>query len=483
MAEFLRLPNFKGCKVAAGALLPPGSARVTHLANPAERLKDIPPKTGDMVTAEIPCRKVLDDKERKKRKAEAKVAANVAGVDIQAERVAGNKDAGKEGTSRKKRRVCLEAPVKPNSEHVSSPTPLNHAHPLETLADKEHASPHASADRMSFLQNQTDEHATPPSVVNANELVIGEEGGGGQENVDHAFANEGHGDNEGGLSRLQTQPSHIRHSGQHLETVEKPACDKVVPNVVSYSAGRFGNLPFTPQWGLTNSCHMDNSRVCRDMMSNLFTLADHEFFNEGVRDEPAIKRSWKLLCQSAQQQANTLLRFKALTEEHANLVYAHKSWKDVKAHYKECKKELVKERLEELEEEKKESEQLNTEQADRIKQLKEALRQSEADAHQLRLDRERYAIEAGNGEMVRRRIINKYLPTFVRRLHQSIEYKRSLGEAFSLAIGKGFTYGISISRKDPNIQAILKATPNVDPASSDIFMETYEKLLLRVSIM
>ncbi|GJV76967.1 hypothetical protein Tco_1508551 [Tanacetum coccineum] len=372
------------CKLPLRALLPRAQLGLTHLANPAERLKDIPLKTGDMVTAEIPCRKVLDDKERKKRKAEAKVAANVAGVDIQAERVAGNKDAGKEGTSRKKRRVCLEAPVKPNSEHVSSPTPLNHVHPLETLADKEHASPHASADRMSFLQNQTDEHATPPSVVNANELVIGEAGGGGQENVDHAFANEGHGDNEGGLSRLQTQPSHIRHSGQHLETVEMPC----VPT--GYSAGRFG-----------------------------------------VRDEPAIKRSWKLLCQSAQQQANTLLRFKALTEEHANLVYAHKSWKDVKAHYKECKKELVK--------------------ADRIKQLKEALRQSEADAHQLRLDRERYAIEAGNGEMVRRRIINKYLPTFVRRLHQSIEYKRSLGEAFSLAIGKGFTYGISISRKDPKI--------------------------------
>ncbi|GJX92104.1 hypothetical protein Tco_0345430 [Tanacetum coccineum] len=38
MAEFLRLPNFKGCKVTAGALLPPSAARVTHLATPAARL-------------------------------------------------------------------------------------------------------------------------------------------------------------------------------------------------------------------------------------------------------------------------------------------------------------------------------------------------------------------------------------------------------------------------------------------------------------
>ncbi|GKF62982.1 hypothetical protein Tco_0183036, partial [Tanacetum coccineum] len=190
----------------------------------------------------------------------------------------------------------------------------------------------------------------------------------------------------------------------------------------------------------------------------------------------------------------------------ANLVYTHESCKDVKARYKECRKELAKAQsaydektsaydqlskkyvgaltrekslqdiLEELEEEKKETEQLNSAQADRIKQLEEALRQSEADAHHLRLDKERYAVENSNGEMVRRRIINYYLPTFVRRLHQSAEYKRSLGEAFSLAIGKGFIDGISIGRKDPNVQAILKATPNVNPTSADIFMETYEKL-------
>ncbi|GKA63114.1 hypothetical protein Tco_0762720 [Tanacetum coccineum] len=75
MAEFLRLPNFKGCKVAAGTLLLPGAARVTHLAPPAGRLEDIPPKTGDMMVAKIPCRKFLDNKENKKRKAEEKTAA------------------------------------------------------------------------------------------------------------------------------------------------------------------------------------------------------------------------------------------------------------------------------------------------------------------------------------------------------------------------------------------------------------------------
>nr|GEW47902.1 hypothetical protein [Tanacetum cinerariifolium] len=271
MVEFLRLPNFKGCKVSAGALLPPGTTRVAHLASLAERLEDIPPKTGDMMTAKIPCRKVLNDKEKKKRKAEEKAVAHAA-----------------------------------------------------------------------------DENFT-------------------------AFVNEGHGDNEGGISGLQTQPSPLRPADL-FETLKKPACDKVVP------------------------------------------------------------------------------------EAKARALNLEKSLED---------------RVEELEEEIKKSEHLNSMQADRIKQLEEVLKQSEDDAHQLRLEREKFAVEAGNEEVVRCIIINQYLPTFVRWLHQSVEYKRSLGEVFSLAVGKGFIDGISIGRKEPDIQAFLKATPNVDLVSSDTFMDAY----------
>nr|GEW22120.1 hypothetical protein [Tanacetum cinerariifolium] len=115
-------------------------------------------------------------------------------------------------------------------------------------------------------------------------------------------------------------------------------------------------------------------------------------------------------------KANTLLRFEALTEVQANFVYAHESCKDMKVYYKECKKELgQQDRVEELEKEKS-------------------------------------------------------------KTKKSAEYKRSLGEAIYLAIGKGFIDGISIGHENPDIQAILKATPNVDPASSDTFMKTYEKL-------
>ncbi|GKD98757.1 hypothetical protein Tco_1382654 [Tanacetum coccineum] len=175
MAEFLQLPNFKGCKVAAGELLPPGSVRVTLLSIPAERLKDLPPKTGDTVTAELPCRKFLDDKEKKKRKAEAKAAVDAPGADTQVEKVVRDKGASKDG-AQKKRRVRVGTPVHPASEHVSSPIPLNHVKPLKILANEHYVSPNAFAG-----------------------------GEGVQENVDDAFANEGHGNN--GVGFLACRPS------------------------------------------------------------------------------------------------------------------------------------------------------------------------------------------------------------------------------------------------------------------------------------
>ncbi|GKE76790.1 hypothetical protein Tco_1542910, partial [Tanacetum coccineum] len=69
MAEFLRLPNLHGSKIVAGALLLPSESLETHLSTPATRLEDISPITGAMETAEVVCRKVIADMEKKKRKA------------------------------------------------------------------------------------------------------------------------------------------------------------------------------------------------------------------------------------------------------------------------------------------------------------------------------------------------------------------------------------------------------------------------------
>nr|GEY27303.1 hypothetical protein [Tanacetum cinerariifolium] len=130
--------------------------------------------------------------------------------------------------------------------------------------------------------------------------------------------------------------------GRRLDTLEEPTPENVVPDVeANYSAGHFGNFPFTPQWGLTDS---------------------------------------------------SLSAFNQLSKNYDGALIQEKGLQD---------------RLEELEEEKKEADQLNSSQADWIKQLEEAN-----------------------------------------------------GEVFSLVLRKGFMDGISIGREDADVQAILKATPN-----------------------
>nr|GEV13549.1 hypothetical protein [Tanacetum cinerariifolium] len=215
---FCVFPNFKGCKVSAGTLLPPGTTRVTHLAPPAGRLEDILPKTGDMIMAEMPCWKILDDKEKKRRKSEDKVTARAPAANVQVD-AAANKGVGKEGP-RKKRRVSVGPQVPHDLEYVSSPTPLNKAKPLEALANEGHASPPLSIGCMDTLRDQTDEHATSPRV---NE--------GGRGNTDASHAIEGHGDNEGGLFGLQTRPSPAHHSGRRLDTLEEPIPANIVSDV------------------------------------------------------------------------------------------------------------------------------------------------------------------------------------------------------------------------------------------------------------
>nr|GEZ85042.1 hypothetical protein [Tanacetum cinerariifolium] len=141
------------------------------------------------------------------------------------------------------------------------------------------------------------------------------------------------------------------------------------------------------------------------MLSNLLTLADYEFFN-GVPDHVALNKSWKKLGQ-----------------------YAHELCKDVKLRYNECKKKLAKlqaehkdksaahdlllkdyeaaltiekalhDRVDELEDEKKEWDNTQEKQATRIKQLETKLEESVTEAHQLRKERKDFAAKCGLGQM------------------------------------------------------------------------------------
>ncbi|GJT60140.1 hypothetical protein Tco_1003673 [Tanacetum coccineum] len=118
------------------------------------------------------------------------------------------------------------------------------------------------------------------------------------------------------------------------------------------------------------------------------------------------------------------------------------------------REEALKVKVAELEIGKKESDELVVSQAERIKSLEVSLKESETGVEQLRSDRKKFAIAAG----------------------KSKEYKESVGEVLSLVVGKGFIDGISLGRTKADVDALLKASPGVNPASSDLFMGEYLKL-------
>ncbi|GKG06962.1 hypothetical protein Tco_0329931, partial [Tanacetum coccineum] len=114
----------------------------------------------------------------------------------------------------------------------------------------------------------------------------GEQGENGRDDDQHVGPNvEGGGENNN--QNVSPHPSAHRTGGE-----------KTVSTGES-SASPFGELPFAPVWGITDSDRMVKFRHCRDMMSNIFTLADLASF-EGMDDREAVRRSWKLLCQSSQ---------------------------------------------------------------------------------------------------------------------------------------------------------------------------------------
>ncbi|PWA86563.1 transposase (putative), gypsy type [Artemisia annua] len=325
MSELLRFPNLDGIKVSAGAPLAEGEKHVTHTSEPAKTLKDVPAKSKLMKKAEQPCDKVIIARKKKEEATARKAAAGEGGKQKRA-----TGEGGSSRTVKKKNVEHMSSPER-SSNHVSSPNPISRADPLNILTDAPHAED-ANAERLVSLRHQEDEFESPLFDENVN--------------LDDAARH----DNEGAQNNVSIIPipSHttmpsvrasqaprrsFTHSSGHMDEAERAP------------VGHYGELPFTPQWGLTDSSRMNNAANCQDLLANLFTPADYAYYNEGVPYHGALKRSWHQLGTCVQTQANMLLRFEELSDRYANISHIHESCKDVQFRYSGCQKELAEARV------------------------------------------------------------------------------------------------------------------------------------------
>ncbi|GJU57701.1 hypothetical protein Tco_1235467 [Tanacetum coccineum] len=233
------------------------------------------------------------------------------------------------------------------------------------------------------------------------------------------------------------------------EVVHHDTADDKADRRSSSFVWRFGDLSFAPQWGLTESSRMNTTSNCQDMLSNLFTPTDYEFFNKGVRDHTALQRSWRSLAQCMQTQANMRLRFEALTADYDDLHHVHESCKDDYNGAVNVKKGLQ-DRIEELEEEKKEWLAVGEKQVQGLKKLEGGLKEFEKDAQQLRKEKEDLVVLYKQGKL----IVNP----------------------FNLAIASGWMKGLAVGRSEEVVKAIIDGTDGLDRAASSDFMTKYEAL-------
>nr|GEY54078.1 hypothetical protein [Tanacetum cinerariifolium] len=210
MVEFLCFLNFGGCKMVVVGPLQPGAVHVTYTTPLMARLEDVPSKTRLMGYTVQPYPKVLVEKQKKCLKAVEKAATKAAqGVDaLENKKAVGKRHVGERGTYRpNKKKARQETPLTVNMSYgyISSPVPLNHSKPLDTLADAPYACEGAFVGRLDVLRNQTNEKSPPHHGVvqenlEENMLIDDAERNVADDNVVHQ---EGGGDNSDGGSGVK----------------------------------------------------------------------------------------------------------------------------------------------------------------------------------------------------------------------------------------------------------------------------------------
>nr|GEU49918.1 hypothetical protein [Tanacetum cinerariifolium] len=143
-------------------------------------------------------------------------------------------------------------------------------------------------------------------------------------------------------------------------------------------------------------------------------------------------------------------------------------------------------KLKGLENRNREMSQANKDQVLQINELEAALAQKDSAlvyAERINADqaqeKERLVSQVGRAEMEKFDCIRKLLPTVVKRLLQSHEYKRSLSEPFNLAIQVGWGKGLAEERSEEDLLKLMGRIEGFDVHTDTKICVEYDKLFER----
>ncbi|GJY84914.1 hypothetical protein Tco_0498940 [Tanacetum coccineum] len=198
---------------------------------------------------------------------------------------------------------------------------------------------------------------------------------------------------------------------------------------------------YVPNWGLRNDLCVCTYRACRELISHLATPTEDEFL-ASLSNAKVISRAYQTLGESAVAQGELLKRHE--------------------------EKELL-DRVKDLERERDEWRETASDQVEKIRCLEKDL---ELRTQQLVAAEERVGVlegeklaflaELAQAEANRKKLVNEFIPTVIKKLHTSVEYRKSLATPVQLCFTAGWLGGLSLGKTEDEIAQFLSETEDLD---------------------
>ncbi|GJU65340.1 hypothetical protein Tco_1247175 [Tanacetum coccineum] len=490
MSEYLRFPFFDGATIEQGDALSARDVITSHATGPLPVNQSLPEKTVRLKEVKIPDPKIVVIRERKARAAAKKRAER--------KRAAGGEGVLK-GKTKRRKVSAVRAEEEDSTEEASSASPLRTVAPNPSFLLKD-------VDDVGTAESREDEHVSVPRHDSANTSTHNyasdhdesfDESRGHEETVETHLADE---------TRLTETPVPARNP-------EKMAVQDLVPVVRSNLAGdhadgaessRPGSV-YVPEWTIHRRSRVDTPEECRELLTHLAPPAVREEMN-AYDNSTAMERAWFSIARGAMAQTDALLRFEALYDAHLALKercedvtrqlvstrtdFTHVSnlyntlssrYQQVRGEHAGCAEKLV-----DAERERDELRAVNADQASHIKELKAELARkdsalvfSDRISNERAAENERLVSQLGFLEKEKIDSIGKLLPTVVRRLLNSHEYKESLSVPFNLAIQAGWAKGLAMKRSEEDLMDVLREVQGFDPHSDTRMTVEYDKLFTK----
>ncbi|GJS23949.1 hypothetical protein Tco_0452581 [Tanacetum coccineum] len=261
-----------------------------------------------------------------------------------------------------------------------------------------------------------------------------------------------------GDTRVPTPPVATTQPSAHTEppTAQKPATSKGHSSQSSHPGHEDEqvNNRYVPNWGLQNDLRVCTFRAYRELVSHLATPAEDKFLG-GLSNLEVISRAYQTLDRLRLSLQRATQENEGLSNKLSLLDSAHS----------ECpsrEKELL-ERLKDLERE------------------RDEWRLAVVEGKIKGLENEKLALSAkvAQAEADRRSIVQEFIPTVVKRLHTSVEYRQSLAALASLCFTAGWLGGLSLGRSEDEIAQILFESEDLDIEGSKSWEAKHRELFTK----